>query len=103
MKPGAGTEKAGWDCGGSGESRDGLTKASRWRSSTAKNGAGSQSRACLGLRVTSELLCLLEIQFDSPMVREGRVLWWERPELWSLAHLVRGLALSLRSPVVSSQ
>ena len=21
------------------------------------------------------------------MVREGRVLWWERPELWSLAHL----------------
>ena len=63
------------------------TKRARRRNSTAKNGEGPQSRVWLGLSVTFEFLCLLEMQLHALMVCGGRMLWWERPELWSLAGL----------------
>lgn len=78
VKSGAGTEKAGWDCQGSGHpgARDGRQRGPG-EVQHGQNQGGSQSRVRLGLRVTFEFLHLFKIRFYWLIVCGGRRLWWK--------------------------
>lgn len=65
----------------------GGTGVREWLTKGFRDPAEPKNRVWLGLRVIFAFLCCSEMQIKSLTVCGGRLLWWEKPEVPSLADL----------------